>query len=217
MSIARNACTLALLSGVLLSAPATAQVLGLPVVNNGVASGLSIAADVGFASFDGFTNLEASSATTIGASASIGLGLVGLTGTLAHSLPDLGDNVWSPGISGTLRLLGGPLIPLRVVLLAGVAHWKADSVDFTHVPVSLGFAATIPLPGFAIKPWIAPRLDVLSSSPQQNGSSSESRFGLSGGIEVELLLGLSVRASYDQVYAKQGNPSVFSLGAGFSL
>ena len=213
----RKICSLALFGGVLLAAPASAQVVGLPVVNNGVKDGLSIAADVGFANFEGLTSLSASSATTIGASASIGLGLVGLTGTLAHSLPNLGDNLWSPGISGTLRLLGGPLIPLRVVLLAGVAHWKVDSVDYTHVPVSLGFAATIPLPGFAIKPWIAPRLDVLSTSPQLNGSSSESRFGLSGGIELELLLGLSVRASYDQVFAKQGNPSVFSLGAGFSL
>ena len=215
--MARHAFTLGLLSTVLFSAPAAAQVLGLPVVNNGVADGLSIAADVGFANFEALTSLSASSATTIGASASIGLGLVGLTGTLAHSLPNLGDNLWSPGISGTLRLIGGPLIPLRVVLLAGVAHWQVDSVDYTHVPVSVGFAATIPLPGFAIKPWIAPRLDVLSSSPPVSGSSSESRFGLSGGIELELLLGLRVRASYDQVFAKQGNPSVFSLGAGFSL
>jgi opacity protein-like surface antigen len=215
--VTRNALTLSLLGGALLSAPLNAQVLGLPVVNNGVASGLSIAADVGFANFDGFTTIEASGATTIGASASVGLGLVGLTGTLAHSLPDIGDGVWSPGISGTLRLLGGPLIPLRVVLLAGVAHWQVDSVDFTHVPVSLGFAATIPLPGFAIKPWIAPRLDVLTASPQLSGSTTEERFALSGGIEVQLLLGITVRASYDQIYAKNGNPSVFSLGAGFSL
>lgn len=213
----RNALMLSLLGGALLSAPLSAQVLGLPVVNNGVASGLSIAADVGFSSFEALTSLDPSSATTIGASASVGLGLIGLTGTLAHSLPNIGDNVWSPGISGTLRLLGGPLIPLRVVLLAGVAHWQADSVDYTHVPVSLGIAATIPLPGFAIKPWIAPRLDVLTASPQLSGSSTEERFALSGGIEVQLLLGISLRASYDQIYAKPGNPSVFSLGAGFSL
>lgn len=215
--MSRNALTLSLLGGVLLTAPLSAQVLGLPVVNNGVASGLSIAADVGFANFDGFTTVQASTATTIGASASVGLGLVGLTGTLAHSLPDLGEGVWSPGISGTLRLLGGPLIPLRVVLLAGVARWQVDSVDFTHVPVSLGFAATIPLPGFAIKPWIAPRLDILSKSPDSHSTTTENRFALSGGIEVQLLLGLSLRASYDQSYSKSGDPSVFSLGAGFSL
>ena len=206
-----RALVLALLGGALVAAPTPAQVLGLPVVNNGVPTGINLAADVGF------SNADAGKATTVGASASVGIGFIGVTGTIARWSPTGGGGVWSPGVSGTLRLLGGPLIPLRVVALAGVSHWTIGEGKYTHVPISIGFAATIPTPGFAIKPWVAPRIDIVrSSSPLLNGTNTQTRFAISGGLELALLNGLSLRASYDRLSAKIGKPSILAFGVGFA-
>lgn len=206
-----RALVLALLGGALVQAPVAAQSLGLPVVNNGVPTGLNLAVDAGF------SNADAGKATTLGASASLGIGFLGVTGTISHWNPKAGDAVWAPGVSGSLRLLGGPLIPLRVMAQAGVSHWEIAGNKYTHVPVGIGFAATIPSPGFAIKPWIAPRIDVVrSSAGAGTDNNTDTRFGISGGIELALLNGLSIRAAYDRVSAKIGKPSIFALGVGFA-
>ena len=202
---------LTLLGGALVAAPAAAQVLGLPVVNSGVPTGVNLAADVGF------SNVDAGKATTIGASATVGLGFIGVTGTIARYTPKGGDGIWIPGVSGTLRLLGGPLIPLRVMVQGGISQWTIANVTQTHLPVSIGLAATIPTPGFAIKPWVAPRIDVVrTSSPQLSGTDTEARFAISGGVELSLLSGVSLRATYDKVSARIGKPAILSFGLGFA-
>lgn len=206
-----RALVLSLLGGALVSAPVAAQTPGLPVVNNGVATGLQLAADIGF------SNADAGKATTIGGTASLGLGFVGVSGTIARYNPKVGDAFWAPGVSASLRLLGGPLIPLRVVALAGISRWTYGN-EFTHVPVSLGISATIPSPGFAIKPWVAPRVDFLrevATGGDDITDGTSSRFGISGGIELGLLNGMSIRAAYDRVSVKGGSPSILSFGIGF--
>lgn len=207
-----RALVLSLLGGALVSAPVAAQSLGLPVVNNGVGTGINLAVDVGF------SNEDAGKATTIGGSATLGIGFVGVTGTIARYNPKVGDAIWAPGVSGSLRLLGGPLIPLRVVALAGVSHWKSSGNSFTHVPISLGIAATIPSPGFAIKPWIAPRIDFMRQvldGGDDITDGTDASFGISGGIELGLLNGMSIRAAYDRVSNNGLKPGIFSLGLGF--
>ncbi len=191
--------------------PAAAQVLGLPVVNNGAPTGISVAADVGFANDD-----YAGGGTAVGARASVGLGFFGVSGAISYFSPKNGDAVWSPGASATLRLIGGPLVPFRITMQAGAARWTIDGADYTHVPVSIGLSATIPNPAFAIKPWIAPRIDYLHSSLTSIVNTSDFHFGISGGVDVALLNGLSIRAAYDRVSNGDFHPSIFSLGLGFA-
>ena len=194
--------------------PGAAQVLGLPVVNNGAPTGISLGAAVGF------PNAAYGSGTAIGARGAIGLGFFGVSAAISHYSPKVGDGVWSPGVAATLRLIGGPLVPFRITLQGGFGTWNATiitpqgpgSYRTTHVPVSLGLAATIPNPAFAIKPWVAPRVDVLHSSI----GGTDTRFGISGGVDVSLLNGLAIRAAYDRRSEEGMNPSVFSLGLGFS-
>lgn len=205
-----RALVLSLLGGALVSAPAAAQSPGLPVVNNGVPTGINLAVDAGF------SNDDAGKATTVGASAAVGIGFFGITGTIARYNPKVGDGVWAPGVSGSLRVFGGPLIPLSVVALAGVSHWEAGSVKYTHIPISLGISATIPTPGFAIKPWVAPRVDIVRSKVDDVlSSNTDSHFAVSGGIELGLLNGMSIRAAYDRMSSNGLTPSVISLGIGF--
>ncbi|HEV8612363.1 MAG TPA: outer membrane beta-barrel protein, partial [Gemmatimonadales bacterium] len=91
-----------------------------------------------------------------------------------------------------------------------------------HFPLSLGVALTIPNPVFSIKPWVAPRIDFSRTRTDDaftgSHSSTDTHFGLSGGIDLGFLSGLSVRAMYDRLNADNGvHPSVLSLGLGFRV
>lgn len=199
-----------------------AQVLGLPVVNNGVPTGIAFAADVGFA------NDDAGKGTALGASAAFGIGLLGVTASVARFDPKDFDAINSGGVSATLRLFGGPLIPFRVLLQGGIAHWRQElrsiegtgKIMTTRVPVSVGFAATIPNPAFAIKPWVAPRIDIVRTSYEggfDTGSSDTmSDFAIAGGIDLSMLNGLTIRAAYDRIFRDGSKPSILSIGVGFA-
>lgn len=193
------------------TAPAAAQVLGLPVVNNGAPTGISIGADVGFG------NADAGKGTAIGGRASLGLGFFAVSGMISRYSPDGGgEAIWAPGASATLRLIGGPLVPFRITMQAGASKWTDATVKYTHVPVSVGLSATIPNPALAIKPWIAPRLDYMYHSGGTILSGSDVRFGISGGVDFALLNGISVRFAYDRLSANGAHPSIFSVGLGFA-
>lgn len=186
--------------------PVSAQVLGLPVVNSGVPVGIQVAADVGIA------NADYGKGTTVGASAGIGVGFFGVGGAVSRFSPKTGDAVVATGLNASMRLIGGPLVPFRVMMMAGVAHWTMNSVGVTHVPVSIGLAATIPNPAFSIKPWIAPRIDYT-----RTGGASDTHFGISGGIDLAMLNGFSIRGAYDRLSLKGASPSIISFGVGYSL
>ncbi len=56
---------------------------------------------------------------------------------------------------------------------------KNSGVKLVHAPIGLGIALRIPNPALAIKPWIAPRLDVVrvsvgsSSNTERTSASAE--------------------------------------------
>jgi hypothetical protein len=140
-----------------------AQVRGLPVRNAGIGTGIGIAADLGFPSAD------AGKGFALGASGQIGLGPLGVSASVATWDPKgPAKPVSSAGVTGNLKVFGGPLIPISVTFQAGAAYSKetlqgieGPVTDKTwHVPAGLGIALTIPNPVFSIKPWVAPRLDL---------------------------------------------------------
>ena len=193
--------TLALLSA---ASTARAQVLGLPVVNSGVSTGVGIAVDVGF------PNEDYGSGTGFGATGIFGVGPFGLTATVASFDPSAaGDNVTSYGGTLNLKMLGAPLAPISVTLQAGYAHWKIADAGFDHVPIGIGVAFRIPTPAFSVKPWIAPRIDILRGP----GPDRED-FGVSAGVELGLAGGLGVRFTYDWISRDSGaHPGIFGVGA----
>jgi hypothetical protein len=191
-------------------APLSAQVIGLPVVNSGVPVGIQIAADVGFA------NAAYGKGTTVGASAGVGIGYFGVGAQIARYSPKFGDAITAAGVNASMRLLGGPLVPFRIMAMAGYSGWSMKSGDiltkYQHIPLSIALAATIPAPGLGIKPWVAPRLDLMHST-----GNTDSRFGISGGIDFSLANGMTIRGAYDRVTISGGNPSILSVGLGFAL
>jgi hypothetical protein len=190
------------------TATATAQVRGLPIVNSGIRNGGGVAADVGFG------NDASGTGTTLGLTATTGMGFIGASASVSRG-SNQGNSVWSQAVALSFRLLGGPMMPFRLTLQAGAGRWGEGVVETVRLPVSLGVAAVIPVPGVAIRPWLAPRLDYQSTT-FENSDLSRTEFGLSGGLEVALLNGVTIRTAYDRLFI-DGDPGILSVGVGMSL
>jgi hypothetical protein len=192
---------------------AQAQVTGLPVKNAGLTGGLTIGGEVGFAGD------EYGGGTAFGARAGLGLGPIGFSAVVSHWSPDGdGDAINSVGGYLNLKVFGGPLIPLSVTLQGGAEYGSRNDVKVLHAPIGLGIGLRIPNPALAIKPWIAPRLDLVRVSGDNLDSDTETNFGISGGVDFSLLGGLGFGVAYDRVWAGDGvNPSVFSIGVNYAI
>jgi hypothetical protein len=201
--------------------PAASQVPGLPVYNQGVPRGIGVYGDIGF------PNDDAGGGTAYGVTGRAGFGVLGVTAIVSSYNPDgpAGGKV-SVGATGNLRVFGGPLVPLSVTLQGGVGYAKPDasflpggtSIKQWRFPIGVGFALTIPNPALAIKPWLAPRLDIVRTSIAgiagvPDASDTQTNFGLSGGIELNLLNGFGLHAAYDRTFRKNNDPSTFGVGA----
>jgi len=197
---------------------ASAQVRGIPVYNNGVPRGIAVYGDVGF------SNEAAGKGTALAVTGRAGFGPLGATAILSTFNPDgpPGSDV-SVGATLNYKLFGGPLVPLSVTLQGGIGYAKPDKgilpgndVTELRFPVGVGFGLTIPNPALAIRPWIAPRLDIVRASASGT-SNTETHFGLGGGLELNLLNGFGMHAAYDRVFTDLGDPGVFAVGAHYAF
>ena len=84
------------------------------------------------------------------------------------------------------------------------------------MPVGVGVMLTIPTPGMAIKPWVAPRYDY-SRVSAGGSSTSATEFGLGLGLDLAFLNGLGVRAAYDAVFADGTTLSTIGVGVTYAL
>lgn len=190
-----------------------AQVTGLPVRNNGISSGFTIGGEVGF------PNADYGKGTAFGGRAALGFGPLGVSAVLSSWNPK-GPVGSQTGVGGylNLKVFGGPLVPFSVTLQGGAEYVKNSGTKLIHAPIGLGIAVKIPNPALAIKPWIAPRFDLVRVSPTGLSSTTEKNFGISGGIDFSLLGGFGFGAAYDRTWADHGlNPSVFSVGANYAI
>ena len=197
---------------------AAAQVRGIPVYNAGIPRGIGLYGDVGF------PNDEAGGGTGYAVTGRAGFGLFGATAMLSSYNPDgPGDSDLSVGATLNYRIFGGPLVPLAVTLQGGIGYAKPEDatlpdLDVTQLrfPIGVGFALTIPNPVLAIKPWLAPRIDIVRTSLEDADAETDSEFGLSGGIELNTLGGFGLHATYDAIFA-DGTPGVFGVGAHYTF
>ena len=194
-----------------------AQVRGIPVDNAGVARGVGLYADIGF------PNDEAGGGRAYALTGKAGLGVLGFTGTLASFDPDGSDAAIAVGATINYRIFGGPLVPLAVTFQGGIGYYAPDTdspfdvLDSDlHFPIGVGFAMTIPNPALAIRPWLAPRLDITAQKIEGGETDTNTEFGLSGGIELNTLSGFGLHASYDAVFS-EGTPGIFGVGAHYTF
>ncbi|MGE0351841.1 MAG: hypothetical protein AB7I33_02195 [Gemmatimonadales bacterium] len=205
----RRPLLLALAMSLGVTAVAAAQNPGLPVYNNGVGTGIQLQAEAGF------PNTDAGKGTAYGLTGELGLGPLGVSATVSNYDPKNGSSHTSFGGTVNFKVFGGPLIPFAITLQGGAAHTDLGTFTMWRFPVGVGLTATIPTTVVAIHPWIAPRLDVVRIS---NGSSNtDSNFGISGGIDFNLLSGLGFSVAYDRVTVDGASPAVIGVGVHYAI
>ena len=194
-----------------LTLDAGAQNPGLPVINSGFGTGLTLSGDVGF------PNDAAGGGTAFGATGKVGLGPIGVSATISSYKPDGGESYTSLGGTGNLKIFGGPLIPFAVTAQAGGSRTKVGNTSIWHFPVGIGFSARIPTTVIGVKPWVAPRIDIVRSSTPGLDGATDSNFGFSAGIELSMLSGLGLHLAYDYVKVEGGSQSIFGVGLHYGL
>jgi len=209
MSLVSKGAGVALAALMVALSSADAQAIGLPVINSGIPAGIGVAGDVGFA------NNAYGAGTGYGLTGQIGFGRLGATATLGTFNPDgstSAHNTW--GATGNFKLFGSALSPLSITAQAGYGHGELASTTVNHYPLGVGVVLAIPIPGFSLKAWVAPRADILHlDATSTTSGTTYDDFGISGGFDFSLMMGLGFRVTYDWVDRNNAYPSIWGLGA----
>ena len=101
-------------------------------------------------------------------------------------------------------------LPMSVAVVAGANYWSNGDADldviFVPAGVTLGF--NVPSETVSIMPWVSPQFRYMRMSVGGE-SSSNSNFGVSGGLKVDLsMIGFDLLGDYD--FESKG----FTVGAG---
>ncbi|MCC7131745.1 MAG: hypothetical protein IT352_03820 [Gemmatimonadales bacterium] len=215
----------------LAAGPLRAQAPGLPIINAGVARGVTLGAQLGF------PNGAAGDGTAFGVVGSLGFRRLAVGAVVAGvSGADWSNGtVRSVGGNLTVKLAGGPLVPIAVNLQAGAAYVAPDNgydgARAWRMPVGIGISWTIPQPVVAVKPWIAPRidhtrtrgpdpaLDPLPGGPVPMVNTTETDLGVSAGVSFGFLNGLGLEVAIDRVFGEGpgSKPTTFGVGISWSL
>ena len=189
---------------------AQAQLAGIPVYfNPRGGTGIGVAANAGF------SNSDAGGGTAYGVAGSFGAGPITLTGMVGTWKPSLfGSGQTTFGADVAYKVFGGGLLPIAVAVQAGYGSIKLGGVSTSTIPIGVGLSFDPPL--FPLKPWIAPRVDLVSG-----GGSNTTNFRISAGVNFNLLLGFGVHAAVDWGQTKVGgttrSPFIVGVGAHFNF
>lgn len=138
----------------------------------------------------------------------------------------LGGGMWDSRIEGAdkqfslaggagINLITAPLLPVALSLQVGAGTMSCG----TDCSILTGVAGpalkiNVPTPGIGIEPWIMPRLEVQRASVLST-SDTEVGFGASGGLNINLPVGLGLHAAVDLLTI--GDPSRSPLTGGVGI
>ncbi len=178
----------------LVAAPLAAQAPGLPVHGGGFRSGIEVVATVGWTGASSYTG----DATTYAATLAYGWSRVGVAATVGSF--DGSQSHATLGILVGFRLLGdGVETPFEVGAFGGwgaIHGWTCTTAgpcgDIGSPRVNLGgsLAVAITTPYVSIRPWLAPRADILDSA---------TKFAGSVGVDFRFAGGFGARMMWDKV------------------
>ncbi len=203
-----------------LATAAQAQLAGIPVYfNPRGGTGLGVAANVGFPNTDArFPFTDAGSGTAYGVALSLGIGPVTISGMIGEENAAASTRQATYGGSIAYRVFGGGLRPVAIAVQGGYGVIRMPDFLITQTTIPVGVGISFDPPAFPLKPWIAPRMD-FTSFGGGSGLSNSASFHVSGGVNLDLLLGLGVHAAVDwgqkTVYGTTYAPLILSVGAHF--
>jgi len=143
------------------AAPASAQWIGMPVWNSPTGgTGLTISGDYGK------PDNNSGGGSAFGGRATLGLGTLSVTAGLDSYKPSGGTSGTSFGGDLAFRVIGGPLVPVKINVQGGAAHTSVGS-GLTQVTGAVGVGVTLPCPASASN-----RTSHLASATRRSGLSA---------------------------------------------
>ena len=190
------------------AAPASAQFLGMPVWNSPTGgSGLTISGDYGKPSSG------SGGGSAFGGRATLGLGTLSVTAGVDNWKPSGGTGETSFGGDVAFRVIGGPLVPVKINIQGGAAHTSADS-GATTVTGAVGIGVTLPMPGISIEPYVSPGVRYTKVSGLLGGSSTNFGFAIGANVGFGML---GIHVAYDHSKFMGVTQSIFGIGAHLAL
>lgn len=135
------------------------------------------------------------------------------------------DKELSYGGNLGLTIYRTPASMVVVNIQAGAGYIKfgdgATAAKQWNFPIGVGLALDLPVVGWFVEPWIAPRVHIFSTDDGTGtGSETDVGFGVSGGINANLLLGIGAWAALDWLTITPGTATEsikpLVLGVGLS-
>ncbi len=212
-----------------LTVPAHGQLSGLPVYFSPKGTtGLTLSGDYGRCASDCGGSLNPS---FIGGRALLGLPIVtiGVGGGSYNTDVSGADKETTFAGKVAVRVIGGALLPVSVSVQAGVGFLKVgdlntDLLELTSVtvPIGVGIAANVPTPGASIEPWIAPRIQVTRNKVETlfaalSVTDTDTRVGISGGVNIGLASGLGFHAAFDYLNLSGISPITIGVGLHYTF
>jgi hypothetical protein len=173
---------------------AAAQLLANPVYfspKGGV--GLTIAGDFG----RGLNN-QSGKTQAYGGHLTLGLPMVAIT---------VGGGLWDSRVAGAdkeVQFMGAAEVgvlkmPVAISIRAGAGYIKdiaGAGTTTMNFPIGVGLALNVPTPSLSVEPWVAPRIHIARASGG-GASVSSTDFGVSGGLNLGLPMGLGFHVAGD--------------------
>jgi hypothetical protein len=134
------------------------------------------------------------------------------------------DKELTYGGNVALTLFRAPasMIVVNVQAGAGYAKFGEGLTEATqwNFPIGVGLALDLPVVGWFVEPWVAPRVHIFNTKVGGGTSETDVGFGVSGGVNANLLLGIGIWAALDWLTVKPEGATEsikpLVLGAGLS-
>ncbi len=198
-----------ILAMVLTASVAEAQIANQPVyVSPKHGKGLSFAFDYGKGLNDSSGKLSA-----YGGRATLGLGFITvMAGASSVSSGSGAGSELSYGGTASINIISAPLVPVGVSVFGGYGTVKINNVRQNSYPIGAAFAVRPPTAGIGIEIWAAPRVDIKNAA-----STTATNFGISGGVNLDLPIGLGIHAAVDYVAVSNAAPLLLGVGAHYKF
>jgi len=193
------------------AAPASAQFIGMPVWNSpSGGSGLTISGDYGK------PDNNSGGGNAFGGRATLGLGTLSVTAGIDNYKPSGAGAQSATSFGGDVafRVIGGPLVPVKINVQGGAAHASVSGTGYTNVTGAVGIGVTLPMPGISIEPYVSPGVRYQKIGGALGASNTNFGFALGANVGFGML---GVHIAWDYTKVTGGHTSVFGIGAHLAL
>ena len=97
-------------------------------------------------------------------------------------------------------------------MFAGYGSVSLNGTSVKSYPIGAAISVKPPTPSIGIEIWAAPRVDIKNAV-----GSTNTNFGISGGINLDLPIGIGLHGALDYVAVSNAAPMLLGVGAHYKF